>query len=198
MTPKTRALPPLWQCAAMTAALVAFAVARPALPSLTGPRHAARPYDSFESFWPLYISQHKEPACKLLHGVGTAHIAILSLATGGFERLLRLSLAIAAAGSVVLPLADVFAGLRTGAAEGAVMVVVLMLCARTFSNCSVRFLVAVLVSCYFFAWSSHFFIEHNRPATFLHPVFSLCGDFYMLGSLLIGRIQLNSTAASGL
>ena len=182
----------------MTAALVAFAVARPALPSLTGPRHAARPYDSFESFWPLYISQHTEPACKLLHGVGTAHIAILSLATGGFERLLRLALAIAAAGSVVLPLADVFAGLRTGAAEGAVMIAVLMTFARTFTNCSVRFLGAVLASCYFFAWISHFFIEHNRPATFLHPVSSLCGDFQMLGSLLVGRIQLNSTAATGL
>ena len=47
-------------------------------------------------------------------------------------------------------------------------------------------------------WISHFFIEHNRPATFLHPVYSLCGDFQMLGSLLVGRIQLNSTAATGL
>ena len=63
---------------------------------------------------------------------------------------------------------------------------------------SLAFLGAVLASCYFFAWISHFFIEHNRPATFLHPVYSLCSDFQMLGSLLVGRIQLNSTAATGL
>ena len=29
---------------------------------------------------------------------------------------------------------------------------------------------------YAFAWVGHFFFEHNKPATFKHPWFSLMGD----------------------
>jgi hypothetical protein len=33
-----------------------------------------------------------------------------------------------------------------------------------------------LVEGYAFAWVGHFFFEHNKPATFKHPWFSLMGD----------------------
>ncbi|MEZ5463620.1 MAG: DUF962 domain-containing protein [Lysobacteraceae bacterium] len=41
---------------------------------------------------------------------------------------------------------------------------------------------------YGFAWVGHFFFEHNRPATFKHPVYSLIGDWVMYRDILIGRI----------
>jgi hypothetical protein len=41
---------------------------------------------------------------------------------------------------------------------------------------------------YGFAWAGHFFFEHNRPATFEHPFFSLVGDFVMFRDMLTGRI----------
>lgn len=42
---------------------------------------------------------------------------------------------------------------------------------------------------YAFAWIGHFFFEHNRPATFQHPLYSLAGDFVMLRDVLTGRIR---------
>ncbi len=32
---------------------------------------------------------------------------------------------------------------------------------------------------YFFAWAGHFGFEHDKPATFIYPSFSLIGDFCM-------------------
>jgi hypothetical protein len=42
---------------------------------------------------------------------------------------------------------------------------------------------------YGFAWAGHFFFEHNRPATFKYPVYSLLGDFVMFRDMLTGRIS---------
>ena len=43
---------------------------------------------------------------------------------------------------------------------------------------------------YGFAWVGHFFFEHNRPATFSYPFYSLMGDWVMWSQMLTGRIKL--------
>ncbi|GAA3918264.1 DUF962 domain-containing protein [Hymenobacter algoricola] len=48
-------------------------------------------------------------------------------------------------------------------------------------------LLAGIVAAYGFAWIGHFFVEHNRPATFRHPLYSLRGDFTLYFDLLRGR-----------
>jgi len=47
---------------------------------------------------------------------------------------------------------------------------------------------AAPVAGYGFAWFGHFFFEHNRPATFTYPLYSLCGDWVMYKDMLAGRI----------
>ncbi len=39
------------------------------------------------------------------------------------------------------------------------------------------------------AWISHFFIEKNKPATFNYPLYSLRGDFRMIGKMLAGTMD---------
>ncbi|HUL34214.1 MAG TPA: DUF962 domain-containing protein [Candidatus Eisenbacteria bacterium] len=41
---------------------------------------------------------------------------------------------------------------------------------------------------YALAWISHFFIEHNKPATFEHPLWSWWADQRMVGMMLVGRM----------
>src|SRR5690606_15022984 len=42
---------------------------------------------------------------------------------------------------------------------------------------------------YGFAWVGHFVFEHNRPATFKHPFYSLAADWVMLKDFLTGQLK---------
>lgn len=51
------------------------------------------------------------------------------------------------------------------------------------------FLLAGVISGYAFAWIGHAFVEHNRPATFTHPLWSLVSDFRMFWLWVTGGLE---------
>lgn len=51
------------------------------------------------------------------------------------------------------------------------------------------YLIGAPVIGYAFAWYGHFFVEHNKPATFGHPFYSLAADYVMLWKILTGRMN---------
>src|SRR3954470_13233452 len=49
-------------------------------------------------------------------------------------------------------------------------------------------IVPALICGYAFAWVGHFFVEHNRPATFKHPFWSFAADWKMWALAISGRL----------
>ena len=50
------------------------------------------------------------------------------------------------------------------------------------------FLIGAPLIGYSFAWYAHFFVEHNKPATFGHPFYSLAADYVMMWKMATGRM----------
>lgn len=95
-------------------------------------------YQSFQAFYPFYLSQHENRVCRRLHVVGSFLVLALlvsAIVTGQWMALW------------LLPLLG-----------------------------------------YGFAWVGHFAFEHNKPATFQYPLYSLMGDWVMFWQTLTGKL----------
>lgn len=71
-------------------------------------------------------------------------------------------------------------------AGGLIAIGLILAFARTFNA---SFLVAAIVTVYAFAWLSHFFIEHNNPASFKHPLWSARSGLRMFGLWVAGGLN---------
>lgn len=134
---------------------------------------------SFEEFWPYYLNEHRDPASRRLHFVGTT--GWMTACVGA---------AVSAPVSFPLALAA-FAGLAAhGTARGerekpafahiAGMLALPALAAPSFLK--------GVVFAYGCAWAGHFGIEKNRPATFKYPLWSFVSDLRMWSHMVRGRL----------
>lgn len=135
---------------------------------------------SFDEFWPYYLSEHRSPASRRLHFVGTGGwiaSVIGSLATNpiGFG---------AALGAFAALARD---GVTKGESDGPRFGHVAAMLGVTTLASPVLFPAGVVFA-YGCAWIGHFGIENNRPATFQYPLWSLRGDLKMLGHMLRGQL----------
>jgi hypothetical protein len=67
--------------------------------------------------------------------------------------------------------------------------IVIACLAALFVTGNLWWLAGTFLGGYGFAWIGHFRFEHNRPATFRHPFYSLAGDFRMWWELNLGKLR---------
>ena len=139
-----------------------------------------KPYQTFPEFYHhLYLPQHSLPGCKLLHFVGTCIIVALMV------REPRIVPAMMAAAAVGLLAFRSFIGVPHGFFEMPLAIGAFMLATRLLAG-SVKPALLVVFAGYGCAWFGHWFIELNKPATFVYPIFSLMGDFRMAAECALG------------
>src|SRR5258706_5356193 len=127
-----------WPCAIQRARRLAVDLRQ--APRGTKMPQMSREFASFREFYPYYLGEHADRACRRLHFVGSS-LVLGVIALVGFR--------------VLQPL----------------------------------WLVSIPLIGYGFAWVGHFFFEHNKPATFKNPFYSLAGDWVMWWQTLIGKIK---------
>ncbi|MFO7566165.1 MAG: DUF962 domain-containing protein [Enhygromyxa sp.] len=135
-------------------------------------------FSSFSEFFPYYLGEHRNPTCRALHFVGTAGF-FAAFAGALWSRPSEFGLALA--GMLVL-------GLIGNALERRRNTAPLLLGMVAIGAWVQPWLLTGVVWAYLFAWIGHFKIEHNRPATFIYPLWSLLGDFKMWSLMARGRL----------
>lgn len=142
-----------------------------------------KPFGTFSEFYPHYLTEHRQAGTKRFHLAGTAVLLAL------LGRTPDLLLALLGAGTVGLAAFPLMRGLSSGVPEFCLMLGVYAVLGRRLVG-SWRTPLALPLPAYTFAWLGHALVEHNKPATFTYPVFSLLGDLRMAADMVTGRLPL--------
>lgn len=123
-------------------------------------------FGDFAAFYPFYLGEHSLPTTRRLHLAGTT-IALFASARAVASLAPRFILVV----RELLMSSPLKAGTLHRLIEWALM--------RTVAwrlDGSLELVMGGIISAYAFAWTAHFFVENNKPATFTYPVWSLRGD----------------------
>ncbi|CAF0768548.1 unnamed protein product [Adineta ricciae] len=132
-----------------------------------------KPYETFEQFYPHYLREHSQQTTRLWHYVGTSLFILYMLVNPA------LLFPILAGGLSAYSVMPFFRHLSNGLGEVGVFFIVYLIGGKLITRSYKKVFLPLLLG-YSFAWIGHFFYEHNKPATFIYPTFSLMGDFRMV------------------
>jgi hypothetical protein len=139
-----------------------------------------KPFDTFGEFYPFYVSQHADLTCRRLHFIGTSIIILYAMVESALFPSLLLG------GLVGETVFHATRGVAHGFIEMAAMFLTFIFSVKVFTG-SMKKGILVLLVAYGFAWVGHFVYEHNKPATFVYPLFSLLGDFKLWSEIATGQ-----------
>ena len=165
---------------AIAAAAASAAAADPLANHLELPWASTKPFPTWSSFYPFYLTQHQDVMCRRLHVVGST-IVVLMVALD-----VHLGLSLALASCVGVTCFSLTRSMETGVVEMAVVIFTLLASYRRLTKSLTKPLVMLAVG-YGFAWCGHFFFELNRPATFIYPTLSLAGDLSLWKETVTGE-----------
>ena len=150
--------------------------------SLTGSRVAEKKYESFDEFYPFYLTQHVDETCKLLHFAGTSLMLfwVLGMNITSAHKSVATFAAAIAAGLVTVPLT---VGVENALYEAVALIVTSAVMCMLLNHSASVLVIGSIIG-YSFAWIGHFFYEKNKPATFTYITYSLVGDFHMYYGML--------------
>ena len=131
---------------------------------------------SYQEFWPYYLSEHRAPLCRHVHFIGTTGFVLYL----GYSMMHNMWLC----GALALALLIGYSFFRVEATQNAFWALLGMIGVIGWAEPQIFY--GVLFA-YFWAWVGHFLIEHNRPATFSYPLWSLVSDFKMWFDMCRGR-----------
>jgi hypothetical protein len=134
---------------------------------------STKPYETFEEFYPHYLHEHSQKTTRQLHYVGTTLFLIYILINP------LLLIPISAGGLAAYSIMPFFRHLSSGLSEMGLFLIIYLIGGRLITRSFKRTLIPLFLG-YTFAWIGHFVYEHNKPATFIYPTFSLMGDFHMM------------------
>ena len=138
------------------------------------------PIESYEDFWPFYLSEHRDPTSRRLHFLGTTGFLASCLGSAALHPV-RFPAALAGFSAVL------YHGVTKGEAEGPSLKHVAAMLGLGVAGSPVLFPAGVTFA-YGCAWAGHFGVEKNRPATFRYPLWSLVSDFKMWSLMARGRL----------
>ena len=134
---------------------------------------------TFAAFWPFYLSQHRNPTSRRLHFAGTSAF-FSTLAASTAMHPVRFPLAMAGFAGVL------WHGVQSEQ-DGPSLKHLAAMVAIPASVSPVLFPAGV-VAAYAAAWTGHFGVEKNRPATFQYPLWSFLGDLRMWSLMAQGKL----------
>jgi hypothetical protein len=142
---------------------------------------------SLEAFWPYYLSEHRSPLDRALHFVGTSWFFVVLAgcfvsSPWWFPPAFLLGAAL-----------TWFGAARVEPRRPAFLPMLGMLALGVAAQ---PWFLAGVAGAYAFAWTGHFLVEKNRPATFRYPVWSFLCDFRMWGAMATGRLWSGDPVAA--